>query len=921
MCSKSISIALSLLLLAFLLASFSCSKGTSPVTPGDSPANDSGILTESSDREVIAVYDAVIDPVAQTLDITPDFRTTSAHAPLTSYFPNVLTITRIGTTPVFYADLKLTHPYSGSGVDLFDPRIIAIVPANPGVSFSYPVAQMNANHAAILEPDGYTKLFDDLAPAIPGNTNPFKAYFKNQPNRVWSSTGVTQETQRWYMNLSGFGGPLTYKLIVDVSTNFPNPPQPVIDNAPEPVEIKAWMGTGITLSGGSAPIEVTILDWQGRTGVGGVICECPSLFNSVVFLSYSRPGTNPNEYVYTGTISNSKHVAAGQYGMLIGTWDNATLTALADEVMVTVEGVTIGVPTVITPPWLNFSPVDVVISGNYAYVAGDDNGMHIFNIQDPLKPTWVTSVSNGGYIDGVCYANGYVYATDPDNGILVIDVDPVLSTHIVKTIEMEYPESPCVVGSYLYVAQNEYLQIIDITNPDNAYIFKSVSYIEGTRCVDVANGYAFVGNGFNTLTVVDVDPPSTASVVKMVTTLPGAIGDITYSGGYVYCAAQGGGILIIDVTNPLNPILFKTLSSGGYPERIHVANGYAYVSGSSLEIVDIEPLSTASIVKTFYTPGEPGGSFYANGYLFCTTEASGLHALDVDPVADTFIASTAGTSGNALDVAVCGDYAYVADNYSGLHVYNVSHPESANFVKLLDTPYAAREVDVSQGYVYLADGDYVIDIIDVDPIDSMNIAKSIDVVNGPMDFEYSNGYVYSVIYGVGLNVFDVDPVNSASMVKQLTIPGNAFGASYWNGYAYISANYDGLYIFDVSPLDTASQVKKVEIWGNCEDVDVANGIAVVADGSNIRIVDVDPPESAYIIKTIPGSWSTCVDISGGYAFVGGSTNLQIVDIDPPESANITVTMNLGNSISSVCVSGRYAYVTQQFSGMEILRLW
>jgi len=331
-----------IVLIVSLTILVSCSGGNRTPVTIDSQASDVpdsfGVPGGETSRDVLAVYDAVIDTEAGTFTVTPIARVGTYHFPLTQYYPNVLKIVGYGFTPNFWADIKLTHPYPGSGIDGFDPRVIAILPANPGVRFNYPILNAVGNNSVVLEPDGYTKLFDNLGGLIAGNTNPFKAYFKDQPYRVWSSTGVTSETQRWNLNLSGFGGPMQYKLIVDVSTKYPNPPQPVVDNAPEPVEIdSSAFGECFNQDGGSANITVTLLDWQGRMTVGGVQVEAPGLFNGTVSLSYVGPGQNPNEYVYKGTISNEKVAPAGEYKYLVAAWDQATGIYIYNEFKVKVS--------------------------------------------------------------------------------------------------------------------------------------------------------------------------------------------------------------------------------------------------------------------------------------------------------------------------------------------------------------------------------------------------------------------------------------------------------------------------------------------------------------------------------------------------------------------------------------------------------
>jgi hypothetical protein len=277
-----------------------------------------------SDRNIVAVYDAAIDPEKGTFTITPSQRTASYHFPLTQLYPNVLKIVGYGWTPNFWADIKLTHPFPGSGIDGFDPRVIAIIPANSGVSFYYPSFNVMGNHAALFDHDGWTFLYDDLGGSIPGNVNPFICYFREEPHRVWSSTGKTSETRRWNMNLAGFGGPIRYKLVVDVSTNYPAQPQPVIDNAKEPLIVSDPSFTGeLNPFGGQIHMEIALLDWQGTSGIGCQV-DADALFNGLRQLHPAYPGPLPDTYVYSCDLTNDLMAPEGVYSMLIGVWDRTT---------------------------------------------------------------------------------------------------------------------------------------------------------------------------------------------------------------------------------------------------------------------------------------------------------------------------------------------------------------------------------------------------------------------------------------------------------------------------------------------------------------------------------------------------------------------------------------------------------------------
>jgi hypothetical protein len=322
-------IPVSILVFIGILILSSCSGGKTAVDPDVqmSPVPESqGVVSENT-RSAIAAYEMTIDPENFTVDLQPFQREAEFHFNLSGFRPDVLTIAGYGTDPDhnnnFYVDLKLTHPYPGSGISAYDPRIIAIVPARTGVSYAFPSLGMLANKDAMLNPDGFTPLWDSVSPSIPGNNNPYLAYFKGELNRVWASTGKTSETRRMYIKFSGFGGPLTYALVVDVSTGYPKTPTPGRDNAPEPVDCNASITTGMTPEGGYAWVEATLLDWQGYQNT---ICriESPELFDGTVSLTYEENGPNPNEYIFSGSISNSKNAPLGWYNVLVAAMDVPT---------------------------------------------------------------------------------------------------------------------------------------------------------------------------------------------------------------------------------------------------------------------------------------------------------------------------------------------------------------------------------------------------------------------------------------------------------------------------------------------------------------------------------------------------------------------------------------------------------------------
>ncbi|MFH1515502.1 MAG: hypothetical protein ABIG42_08585, partial [bacterium] len=400
------------LLCMFTACSNTFGDGLTPIDPGIPLSDLQGNITGGG-RNAVASYDAVIDPVAQTFTITYNERTLAGHFPLTQVYPGVLRVTGYGFTPNFWADIQLVHPLPGSGIDAFDPRVIAIFPANPDVSFNYPVLDVTANNAILLEPDGYTRLFDVLGGGIPGNANPFKAYFKNEPYRQWSSYGVYQETQNWDMNIDGFGGPMSFKLIVDVSTNYPNSPTPLIDNAPEPVEMSINVTSDLTPLGGVAVVDVVVHDWQGVSGIGGVLIEAPDLFVGTHELQYVDT-PELYEYHFSGSISNELGVVAGgDYNALIATWDNSTGIYLYDEIILSVAPFNPSlIKTVATPAFAH----SVAVKDGYAFVAqyrnGTNEGIKVIDVDPPEEALIKATTSGSTYGNDIFIHGAFAYVAD-----------------------------------------------------------------------------------------------------------------------------------------------------------------------------------------------------------------------------------------------------------------------------------------------------------------------------------------------------------------------------------------------------------------------------------------------------------------------------------------------------------------------------
>jgi hypothetical protein len=186
----------------------------------------------------------------------------------------------------------------------------------------------------------------------------------------------------------------------------------------------------------------------------------------------------------------------------------------------------------------------------------------------------------------------------------------------------------------------------------------------------------FVGHAWaEGLRVIDITNPN----------LPSEIGfleevwawDLAVSGNYIYIANLAIGLLVIDATDPANPMQVGVcdVPEPGWAWSIAVSGDYAYVGDDwgSLRVMDITNPTLPTEVGLCETRGVPEGVTVSMGFAFIANYHSGLQVINVSnpasPVEAGYYESP--DTEHTSRVAVSGSYAYVA-NSANLDIYDCS---------------------------------------------------------------------------------------------------------------------------------------------------------------------------------------------------------------------------------------------------------
>ena len=304
----------------FLLILAGCSSGESPVTPPSSPPL-TGISSHTgenvqSNRYMSGLWAVTVAENHRDVEIIP-LRTADMHMNAVNMLEygmcdDCIEISIAGFPSVdeILIDVTVTHPVDTAAAleyTVFDPRLIFITAGD----FEFPVNErlisQSGIHPRILNPDGYTSLFnptefppsDDLPPALQyihgksaigsnlsATLNPYSALAVDQPRRMFMPG--SEETVQMHIKMpSGscqFGYAVDYSWL-DTGEPVTNPETdfPIEANSIEAYDISVSPPEFVYVEpGDGGEITVEIFDHQGFETIDSVFVECLALFDDEI---------------------------------------------------------------------------------------------------------------------------------------------------------------------------------------------------------------------------------------------------------------------------------------------------------------------------------------------------------------------------------------------------------------------------------------------------------------------------------------------------------------------------------------------------------------------------------------------------------------------------------------------------------------
>ncbi len=294
--------------------------------------------------------------------------------------------------------------------------------------------------------------------------------------------------------------------------------------------------------------------------------------------------------------------------------------------------------------------------------------------------------------------DGYAYcavSTGSSGKLVVVDVDPTATAEAKGDVDFSYLQ--CAIackGSYAYIGgvYINGISTVDCSDPDNP--------------VEVHNYQQGLSNAM--------------------------INDMEVVNDYLYAAAQWGGILVFDITDPSTP-QFVGQTPGGFGTVINSSavavtpdNQWGfYTDGYEVnpdyddyvKVVDLSDPSSPTVVHEVLVHYHFYSDMAIQGDYLYLHEDNYFSVFDIsDPETMDFVFMGTGLGGRQYDIAVSGSYAYLVKGIWGsgtLTILDISNPELPTVFTTLSLPGGGQGVNEYCGEVYVAASYNTLDIVDL----------------------------------------------------------------------------------------------------------------------------------------------------------------------------------------------------------------
>lgn len=318
------------------------------------------------------------------------------------------------------------------------------------------------------------------------------------------------------------------------------------------------------------------------------------------------------------------------------------------------------------------------------------------------------------------------------------------------------------------------------------------------------------------------------------------------SSGDTVFFGSGAGMLIVDATDPFNPVQLSEIRARSLIDHSYydASSGLLFLAAyfSGVEIWDVSDIINPVRIARIPLNSYPRGGIYAkDGVLYVVTVADGMYIYNISNPAVPGLMAHQNISGSLVwTSSFDGDYAYLSQGSSGVKIVDISDPWTPSIAGVFNTNATGILVEDQTAYIVASD--------------------------------------------FGLRTFDVSDPSGVTPMGELPIDGYPARIAKAGNHLYITNSTSnpegGINAVDVSDpqnplLITTIDPPETYISG------AGNVVAATGNSSGLLLVDISDPVNPLYASELNTAWSTIdIAVSGDYAYTG-SNGFRVFDMSDP----------------------------------------
>ncbi len=493
---------------------------------------------------------------------------------------------------------------------------------------------------------------------------------------------------------------------------------------------------------------------------------------------------------------------------------------------------------------------DIIYQDDYLYVVGTFlQIIDVSNVSGPIIVSKISGTFGPDFCSKMTKKGNYAYILDYKNGIKIVDFNDydnpvVLGEYYSEKIEMRtlwYNVNLHLAGNFLYVHYDNYLEIIDVTDPANPFLDTEMVFAEDIHGVFVKNKILFVLHP----TTCDLYDVSNSTLPIYLSSIEGdsstqifADKQLLYHTKRFY-SNDITNVSIYDLTDPTNATIIYTQLIDHPIYDIEVRNDYLYLAGDIFFILDASNSSDVTEVSTFdYGPvtSYVSNLIISNDKVYFSDQER-LIILDIANQTEPYWYSEY-TMKEYVDENLIGQYIRYP------MIYEINSIGLQNDIVLLGS--ASIGIDI---VAIDEDNDKLASIVEIDSYGTNILAVDTDA-DGLSDF-------YEVSVGL-------DPLNITDGTLDSDLDGldNQYEALIGTHPLRIDTDFDGL--FDMQELNLSTN----PLYFDTDGEGLADGLEINITHSDPLLVDTDSDlidDFTELTRGLdPTFWSNWTRLFGGY---------------------------------------------------------